>query len=299
MTGDMTREAKLTLAVPNRNGALYLEHTLASLERNRPYVRWWLQDSCSTDNSAEIAQRFAGPDDRIVVEKDSGQTSGLNRAFKNMGGDIVGFINSDDLLADGAAETILETFDKDPELDLIYGQVEWIDSQGRSEGFHAGSISSLADILNVYEVWWKQKHWVQPEVFYRRSLWERVGPFDETYDLAFDYDYWVRCFRQGIKIKRVPQVLAKFRRHPEQKSTAGAEAAGEIRSILAKALDSGDLGFVDNLFMRNRLGYDSYRSGNGKSHTNSFWYALSRHPWWLALPEVRSRLAKSGKALGF
>lgn len=295
----MKGDSKLTLAVPNWNGALYLEETMRSLERNRPYVRWWLQDSCSTDASVEIAGRFAGPEDRVVVEADSGQTSGLNRAFQKMGGEIVGFINSDDLLADGAAETILEMFAKDPKLDILYGQVEWIDAEGCSQGFHAGEISSLADILNVYEVWWKQKHWVQPEVFYRRSMWERVGPFNEAYNLAFDYDYWVRCFRKGVKVQRIPKVLAKFRRHPEQKSTAGAEAADEIREILERALDSGDLGLLDNLSLRNRLGYNRYFAGSHPLQGKPFWYALSRHPWWLILPEVRSRLAQSRKALGF
>jgi len=294
----ITEGSRLSLAVPNWNGARYLEQTMLSLERNRPYVRWWLQDSCSTDASAQIAARFAGPEDRIVVEKDSGQTNGLNRAFHKMGGEIVGFINSDDLLADGAAQTILEAFAEDPELDLLYGEVEWIDAEGRSEGFHAGNISSYSDILNIYEVWWKQKHWVQPEVFYRRSMWERVGPFNENYNLAFDYEYWVRCFQKGIKTKRVPRVLAKFRRHSEQKSTASEKAADEIRAILGTALDSNQLGVRETFSLRNRLGYDCYHSGKHPLQGKPFWYALSRYPLWLAIPEVRSRLSQSRRPLG-
>lgn len=293
-----TDNSKLTLAVPNWNGARYLEQTLLSLERNRPHVRWWLQDSCSTDGSAEIAARFAGPEDRLVCEKDSGQTNGLNRAFQKMGGEIVGFINSDDLLADGAAETVLHAFAEDPELDLLYGEVEWIDSEGQSEGFHAGHISSYSDILNIYKVWWRQKHWVQPEVFYRRSMWERVGPFNEKYNLAFDYEYWVRCFQKGIKVKRVPRVLAKFRRHAEQKSTAAQKASDEIRAILSDALNLSDLGVTETFSLRNRLAYDCYRSGKHPLQGKPFWYALSRHPWWLALPEVRARLAQSRGTLG-
>ena len=291
-----TQASKLTLAIPNWNGGRYLEHTLSSLERNRPHVRWWLQDSCSTDESVEIASRYAGPEDHIQVERDSGQTNGLNRAFSKMGGEIVGFLNSDDLLADGAAETVLEMFAADPELDLVYGQVEWIDAEGRSQGFHAGDISNLAEVLNIYEVWWRQKHWVQPEVFWRRSLWDRVGSFNETYNLAFDYEYWVRCFQSGVKVKRIPKVLAKFRRHSAQKSTASEEAAREIRAIVAGALASKDLGIWNTLPLRNRLSYDRYRSAPaGKP----FWYALSCHPWWLVLPTVRFRLAQSRKSFGF
>ena len=75
----------------------------------------------------------------------------------------------------GAAEAVLETFDKHPDVDLVYGEVEWIDSNGNVTGHHAGNICSLAEIIDIYNVWWAERQWVQPEVFWRRSLWERVG----------------------------------------------------------------------------------------------------------------------------
>ena len=286
----------LTLAVPNRNCAKFLESTLISLERNRPYVRWWFQDSCSTDNSVEIARRYARECDRIEVEKDSGQTNGLNRAISRMGGDIIGFLNSDDCLADGAAEAVLKAFRDNPEVELVYGGVEWIDADDRSHGFHSGDISSLADILDIYNVWWNRKQWVQPEVFWRRSLWERVGGMNENYYLAFDYEYWVRCFQHGVVVKKLPQVLAKFRRHQSQKSVNSAGAAADIRNILAYALDASPrIGWRKSLSLRNRLAYDYYQSGqnaaNGKR--DLFWRMLTSHPQWVALPEVRARLLQS------
>jgi glycosyltransferase involved in cell wall biosynthesis len=284
----------LTLAIPNRNGAKFLASTLASLAHNRPYVRWWLQDSCSTDNSIEIAKRFQGPSDYICVESDASQTNGLNRAINSMGGEIIGFLNSDDCLAAGAAEAVLAAFNSDPDLDVVYGQVEWIDGAGRSLGFHQGEISSLADVLDIYRVWWNKKQWVQPEVFWRRSLWDRVGPLNETYDLAFDYEYWVRCFEKRIKVRRVPQVLAQFRRHPGQKSTDSAKAAVEIRSVVAQRLAApGLIGSHDVVAIRNRFSYDVYQSNSNTKE--SFWRALARNPKWLALPEVRTRLGQSKK----
>ncbi len=282
----------LTLAVPNRNGARFFERTLISLERNRPYVRWWLQDSCSTDNSVEIARRYSTAQDRIEVERDSSQTNGLNRAIGRMGGEIIGFLNSDDCLADGAAETVLETFRENPEVDLVYGEVEWIDADDRSLGFHAGQISNLADVLDIYRVWWKKKQWVQPEVFWRRSLWDRVGCMNEAYNLAFDFEYWVRCFQQGAVVKRIPQVLAKFRLHEAQKSTQSAKAAGEIRNILSDALTaSPPIGWRNSSRLRSTLAYDLYQSGqNSNGERPAFWRMLSGNPSWLALPSVRSRL---------
>jgi glycosyltransferase involved in cell wall biosynthesis len=283
----------LTLAIPNRNGARFLEQTLASLDRNRPYVRWWLQDSCSTDGSIEIAKRFQGHSDHIHMEPDTSQTNGLNRAINSMGGEIIGFLNSDDCLADGAAKAVLDAFAADPDLDLVYGEIEWIDADGCSQGFHQGEISSLADVLDIYRVWWNKKQWVQPEVFWRRSLWDRVGPLNENYDLAFDYEYWVRCFEKGIKVRKLQQVLAKFRRHAAQKSTDSAKAATEIRAIVSQRLAVSDsIGLRESSVLRNRLAYDLYQSAPAKKE---FWRALACNPGWLALPEVRIRLGQSKK----
>ncbi len=284
----------LTLAIPNRNGAHFLEQTLSSLEKNRPHVRWWLQDSSSTDGSVEIAKRFAGALDHIQVESDRCQADGLNRAITQMGGDVIGFLNSDDCLADGAAEAVLAAFAADPELEMVYGEVEWIDRDGKSQGFHKGQISSLVEVLDIYGVWWNQKQWVQPEVFWRRSLWDRVGALNEAYDLAFDYEYWVRCFENGVKVKRIPMVLAQFRRHDAQKSTNSSKAASEIRAIVSNALISSErLTFRNKWRLENRLSYDLYQSTPSSRNQRPFWQVLARHPGWWGLSDVRDRFFKS------
>ncbi len=285
----------IALAVPNWNCGHFLERTLISLERNRPYVRWWFQDSCSTDNSVEIARRYAKACDHIEVEKDSGHANALNRAISRMGGEIIGFLNSDDCLADGAAEAVLKTFRDHPEADMVYGEVEWIDAADNSQGFHAGQIESLSDVLDIYRVWWNRKHWVQPEVFWRRSLWERVGGMNEHYYYAFDYEYWVRCFQYGVTVRKIPQVLARFRRHEAQKSAQFVKASADIREIVARALPaSPQIGWKKRFTLSRQLEYDFYQAGqNGNGSRPSFLSALARHPAWLAAPEVRQRLWRS------
>jgi hypothetical protein len=144
-------------------------------------------------------------------------------------------------------------------------------------------------------VWWGKRQWVQPEVFFRRSLWERVGAFDTRYHLAFDFDYWVRCFFAGARVLRIPQCLARFRLHENQKSTANRRAAGEIRKIVRGALDSNPP-ISDELRrrLRARLGYDLFQSGEAEGSPErrlSFAEALFRHPEWLFYaPEARERL---------
>ncbi|MGA3202282.1 MAG: glycosyltransferase family 2 protein [Bryobacteraceae bacterium] len=287
----------LSLAIPNFNGGRFLATTLESLENNRPYVRWRFQDAGSTDDSLAIARRFAGSQDQIIVEPDRGQADALNRAFQSMGGEIVGFINSDDCLMEGTAKTVLAEFENDPTLDLVYGQVAWIDELGHVTGHHAGDISSLAEILDIYRVWWNRRQWVQPEVFWRRSLWERVGPFNTRYDLAFDYDYWVRCFQARAKVKSIPQILAKFRLHPGQKSSRAGEAANEIRNIVGDTLASGEvIPTRDRKRLETMISYDRYQSGQDDQQGTkrpSLARMLMRQPTWAFLPPVRQRIVRS------
>jgi glycosyltransferase involved in cell wall biosynthesis len=283
----------LVLAVPNFNGAKYLRQTLNSLNAQGDCVRWWLQDGASTDGSAAIAQKMARAGDTIVSEKDSGQTEALNRAMGKMGGEIIGFINSDDLLLPGAASAVLEKFAREPELDMVVGQVEWIDESGMVTGTHAGRIESLEQMLDLYGVWWNHRQWVQPEVFWRRSLWEKVGPFNTAYNWAFDFEYWVRCWRAGARVGVLEKPLAQFRRHAAQKSAIAGKAADELRAIVGRHL--ADPSLKVSLFFRWRLGamlsYDRYQcQGQNKP---GLLRELFRHPQWLLIPPVQKRLAQS------
>jgi glycosyltransferase involved in cell wall biosynthesis len=286
----------ITLAIPNRNGAPYLRDTLRSLcsPENRAFVRWWLQDCCSEDNSIAIAQKFRSSVDEIRVEKDSGQANGLNRAFARMGGDVVGYINSDDCLTGGAVQVICEAFDRHPEAGIVFGGVDWIDKDGTLIGRHHGEILCLEQSLDIYAYWWNRKQWAQPEVFFRRSLYEAVGGFDENFTLAFDFDFWIRILRLRPLVISVPQTLVRFRRHDQQRSTDFERANSEIHRAVIRELNDPscplDPGFRRRL--GTRLGYDLYhRKSELSPHRDlSFGRALMHSPGWLLLPEVRDRI---------
>jgi glycosyltransferase involved in cell wall biosynthesis len=285
----------LTLAIPNFNGAKYLPATLESLRRNRPHVRWWLQDGASSDDSLTIAQACRTGSDVVVSEPDAGQTDALNRAIRQMGGDVIGFINSDDLLADGAASAVTAYFDAHPDIDLAYGQVRWIDAAGNFTGEHAGSIGSLAEILDLHRIWWGHRQWVQPEVFFRRSLWDRVGPFDSRYQLAFDYDFWVRCLKAGARVARLPVTLAHFRLHPDQKSRAAEQAAREIREIAKRHLEDAAIPALLRQRLLREIDYDQYHRSEPPYDAGkpSFIRYLFNHPSTLLAPAVRRRVVAS------
>ncbi len=280
----------LVLAVPVFNGERYLAATLSSLQANGAHVRWWLQDGASKDRTVGIARSFMRPGDTVVSAPDRGQADALNTAMKKMGGEIIGFLNGDDLLAENAAARVLDFFAEHPDIDLVYGSVDWIDEHGALTGTHTGRIESLADALDIYGVWWSRRQWVQPEVFFRRALWEKVGGFDPGYHLAFDYDFWVRCFRAGARVAHLPATLTRFRIHAAQKSAAAESAADEIRTILQKTLATRPpMNPMRRWKIEAQLGYDLYQSGkNGADR--GFFRTLLRHPHWLLSPQAWQRV---------
>ncbi len=292
----------LVLAIPVLNAERFLAETLESLNLQLSHLRWWLQDGGSTDRTLEIARRYARPGDTVTSEADGGQAAALNSAMKQMGGEIVGFINGDDCLTPGAAARVLEYFAAHPEIDLVYGSVEWMNENSKAAGTHTGQIGSLEELLNIYDVWWRKRQWVQPEVFYRRSLWEKAGGFDPKYRLAFDYDFWVRCFLAGARVGHLPEPLARIRLHGGDKSSVSEQTADEIRAIVKERL--GRRAPLRGSFrrqLRARLEYDMYanaKSDAGKTRRPSLAAELLRHPYWLLAPEVRSQLGASFRSRG-
>ena len=279
----------LVLAIPVFNSARYLPHTLESLAAQGDAVRWWLQDGASKDGTADIARKFARPCDTVISEKDRGQSDAINRAMARMGGEIIGFINGDDCLRPGAAAAVLEAFEKNPEIDLVYGEVEWMDAEGKKTGEHKGNISSLEELLDIYTVWFGSRQWVQPEVFFRRSLWEKAGPFSTEYDLAFDFAFWVQCMMAGARVMRLAHPLARFRLHEAQKSTNAAKAAAEMREIVRKALVlNPPISAGARARIVAQINYDMYQLAPQPKHP--FVKALLRNPGWLRAPAVRGRL---------
>ncbi len=285
---------QLVLALPVFNAEEFLLATLESLNAQGPHIRWWLQDGASKDRTVQIARSYARDNDTVRSEMDAGQTDAINRAIRDMGGEIIGFINGDDLLAPGAAQRVMAFFREHPEIDLVYGQVEWIDRDGNPSGIHSGRIGSLPEMLDIYNVWWRKRQWVQPEVFFRRSLWEKVNGFDTRWNLAFDYDFWVRCIIAGARTAHIPEVLARFRIHAAQKSSANEKVADEIRAIVSHHLDArAPIGLWKRLTLRAHLSYDIYQLGKNLPTGRTplgFSRALVFHPQWLLCHPVRKRI---------
>lgn len=237
----MTNNAPLiSVITPSFRQAGFLSQTMRSvLEQDYPALEYIVIDGGSNDGSREI---IAAHNDRLaywVSEPDRGQVHAINKGLERATGQILCYLNSDDLFHLGALRAVADAFMTNPDADIFHGRCSTIDENGTPlEREFFGDIDSPAKILDLWSVWFAGKNVVQPEVFWTRRLMDRIGLFDEAFNYAMDYDYWTRAIVDaGAKVCRIDQDLAAFRLWGGQKSTAAEKAADELRAIAIRYID--------------------------------------------------------------
>ena len=206
---------------------LYLERTLRSvLDQGYPHLEYIVIDGGSTDGSAAIIERHQSALAYWISEPDRGQTDALIKGFARAGGDVCGWLCSDDLLMPGALRAVGEFFSTHPEVMAVYGDALWIDAEGRL----LRPKKEMA--FNRFVMLYDHNYIPQPSMFWRRSLYEAVRGLDPRFDLAMDADLWER-FSARTRIAHMPRYLSCMRFYPEQKTRSrraeGRREDGAIR----------------------------------------------------------------------
>ncbi len=128
----MINYPKISIVPSSYNQGQFLEETVLSvLNQNYPNLEHIIIDGGSTDNSVDIIKKYEDQLAYWVSEKDKGQTHAINKGFKHSNGEILNWLNSDDLLAPGALHVIAEEFSKNPRVDFFFGDFTIIDKEGR------------------------------------------------------------------------------------------------------------------------------------------------------------------------
>ncbi|HVU13946.1 MAG TPA: glycosyltransferase family 2 protein, partial [Phototrophicaceae bacterium] len=163
----------VSVVVPSFNQAQFIRATLDSiLQQDYPALECIVVDGGSTDKTLEALQAYADPRLTWISERDKGQSDALNKGLQRISGEIITYLNSDDLLNPGAIRFIVEYFDQHPETDLIYGDGYFIDAEGKQIASYKSAPFDLElCLLNGQDL-------VQPGTFWKRALTEKVGLFD-------------------------------------------------------------------------------------------------------------------------
>ena len=206
------QQPKISVVVPSFNQARYLELTLRSiLDQDYPGLELIVIDGGSRDESAEIIRRYENRIQFWCSEPDGGQTQGILKGMTHATGEILCFLNSDDLFEPGALEEAGAFFATHPEVDVVFGDALWIDAEGNA-------LRRQKEIPFNRFLWLYTYNYIPGmSTFWRRSIYDRAGGFDPAYQLAFDADLWIRFSELG-KIEHVARQWSRMRFYPEQKN---------------------------------------------------------------------------------
>jgi glycosyltransferase involved in cell wall biosynthesis len=212
----------ISIVTPSYNQGRFLEHTLQSIfDQNYPRIEYAVQDGGSKDDTATVLDQYR---DRLIhaeSRKDKGQGNAINLGFAHATqGEIMAYLNSDDLLLPGSLNYVAAYFAAHPDVDVVYGHRVIIDADGMEIGRwllpnHSDQMLIWADYVP------------QETLFWRRGIWNKAGgKIDESFQFALDWDLLLRFRSAGAKFVRLPRFLGAFRVHDTQKTTAELAAVG-------------------------------------------------------------------------
>lgn len=217
----------ISIITPSFNQAAYLEQTLQSVLGQRDLVHeFFVLDGGSDDGSVEIIEKYADGIDWWVSEPDKGQCDAIHRGFAKATGDVLYWINSDDVLLPGALRAVHDAFGRDAGLEVLTGYGVAIDGEDRiiqmKRRVHDSPWWGMLGYLRVH----------QPCTFFRRSLYESVGGLDLDLHCTLDTDLWYRMFRARSRWGGVDRFLAAYRLHAEAKGSTLQRQYAEERALM-------------------------------------------------------------------
>ena len=222
---DIVSWPSISVVVPSLDQAAFLGQALDSiLNQGYPRAEVIVCDGGSTDGSVEVLKQYQHRLAYWVSERDRGPAHAINKGFARATGDILGWLNSDDMLTAGALAEVGRAFAEDPDLDMVYANALYVDEStrlhladhgGYRTGLYYGEMLPRDRTLR----YWSYVHAVpQPTVFFRRRLLDACGPLDERYHFIFDFELFFR-FAEKARIKKLERTQAFYRIHRAAKSS--------------------------------------------------------------------------------
>jgi glycosyltransferase involved in cell wall biosynthesis len=209
-----------------------LEETIRSvLLQSHSNIEYLVYDGGSQDQSVEIIKHYGKRIDYWQSTPDKGQAHAINKGLKRASGDIVAWLNSDDLYYPETLSHVAIFFSQNPDTAVVFGNAVFIDESSLPAGFYQGKNFCFFRKL----MYWLSWDIPQPTVFVRRSILSDVGYLDESYNYSLDYE-WLLRIAKNYRMQHLDEVLAGYRLHTESKTGTWENNKSKFHRECAKAV---------------------------------------------------------------
>lgn len=240
----------VTVVTPCWNSAQFIEKTILSvITQTYDNIEYIIIDGGSTDGTLDIIKKYKNNISFLLSESDAGMYQAINKGLARATGDIVAYLNSDDIYFPNTLSRVVDLFNTNPGAELIYGDLDFVDERG----------------VRICTKKYPKFNWTrfaatnyamigQPSAFWRKELLDRVGLFDESMKMAADFDFFVRAGLEG-NLKHVDDVLAAFRIHPKSLTSKQLALSQSEVSCIHKKYLPGRRGlflvaFISDIFFK-------------------------------------------------
>ena len=224
---------RISIVTPSFNHAQIIERTILSvLDQPRDFeLEYRVLDGGSKDGTLDILRRY---EDRLewTSGPDKGQVDAINKGLRAATGDIVGWLNSDDVLMPGALAKVAAAFAAHPTAEWVHGRCEVIDINDRPMRRWISAYKNFRARRHSLENLLTENYVSQMTTFWRRGVHDQIGYLDESLKLAFDYEFWLRLAKRGAPVY-LEDRIACFRWYETSKSGANYKRQFEEDSEIA------------------------------------------------------------------
>lgn len=219
----------VSVITPSYNQGRFIRETIESvLAQDYDNIEYIIIDGGSTDNTLEIVKEY-GDRIKFISEKDNGQSDAINKGFKMAHGEIVSWLNSDDIYEKKCISKVVMEFNKNKNLALVYGDGYILDSKSIRK--------AVFEHTQEFDLWKLTNFWdyiMQPSAFFRMEHLQKVGYLDDKLNYCMDWDLWIKLSNVG-EVKYIHDFLACSREYATTKtSTGGKRRLSEIEKLLQK-----------------------------------------------------------------
>lgn len=239
------KHPKISIVTPSFNQGSYLESTILSvIGQLYPNLEYIIMDGGSTDNSIDIIRKYEKHFAFWESVPDKGQSDAINKGFQIATGDILAWINSDDMYLPHTFRFISEYFSSNCDDKIVFGNCLKFNQETKKvygsdvESSHKKLDISLCDYI------------IQPSCFWSRQIWEKVGPLNLDLAFSLDWDWFIRAQKLNLKFEPISEFLSIYRIHAQHKTGTG----GQDRIYeLAKIYQKYHSGMISRCYLKSRM----------------------------------------------